>query len=325
MFMLEGKRIFVTGAAGFIGSNLTDALLEKGAEVIGYDNLWNGRMENLELAQQNRNFTFYKGDVRDYDRLLHLMKDVDIVFHKAAFTSVPQSIIMPQLCNEVNVSGTLNILNSARINDVEKIVYASSSSIYGDTPTLPKHEKMHMDPISPYGVAKQAAESYMTSYHRVYGLNTTSLRYFNVFGQRQKDSPYSGVIAIFIARILEGKNLLIFGDGNQSRDFTYVKDVINGNILAAESKEAAGKVMNIAAGKPISLNELTKIMIELSGKKGIEIQHGPIRTGDILHSYGDITLAKKILGFEAKYDAVSGFKEYLNYYKNIYSSKSKER
>ncbi|MCF2141404.1 MAG: NAD-dependent epimerase/dehydratase family protein [Candidatus Lokiarchaeota archaeon] len=315
--MYEGKRVLVTGAAGFIGSNLTDELLSQGATVIGIDNMFNGRMGNLALAQKNPNFTFYKTDVRDYDRLLYLMKDIDIVFHEAAFTSVPQSILMPELCNSVNVSGTLNILNAARIRDVEKIVFASSSSVYGDTPTLPKHEKMHLDPISPYGVAKYAAEAYMVSYHRVYGLNTTSLRYFNVFGPRQKDSPYSGVIAIFIARIFEHKNPVIFGDGTQSRDFTYIKDVVRANLLAGLSQKAAGEVMNIAAGKPISLQELTEIMIRESGVDGLKIEYGPIRKGDILHSFGDIKKAQQILSYTAEYDVISGFQEYLNYYKTI--------
>jgi nucleoside-diphosphate-sugar epimerase len=312
------KKILVTGAAGFIGSNLSDALLAEGAEVIGYDNLWNGRMDNLEHALKNPNFTFVKADIRDLNMLLEVMKDVDIVYHEAAFTSVPQSLLMPQLCNEVNVSGTLNILNAARIRDVEKVVFASSSSVYGDTPTLPKHEGMRLDPISPYGVAKEAAEAYMVSFHRVYGMNTTSLRYFNVFGPRQKDSPYSGVIAIFISQIFEGKNPVIFGNGSQSRDFTYIDDVVRVNILAGNSTEAAGKVLNAAAGKPIELKKLTEIMIKASGRENIQIEYGPARTGDILHSYGDITQAKDILGFEAKFDAVSGFQTYFEYFKKKY-------
>ena len=315
---IEGKRILVTGAAGLIGSNLTDALLEQGAEVIGFDNMWNGRMENLALAQENPKFKFIKGDVRDINMLLEVMKDIDIIYHEAAFTSVPQSVVMPQLCNDVNVTGMVNILNAARIRDVGKVVFASSSAVYGDTPTLPKHEMMHLDPISPYGVAKYAAEAYMVSYNRVYGLDTTCLRYFNVFGPRQKDSPYSGVIAIFIGKIFEGKNPVIFGDGKQSRDFTYVKDVVRANILAGLSKKAAGQVMNIAAGKPIGMTDLTKIMIESSGQKGIEIEYGPVRTGDIEHSFGDISKAKDLIGYEAEYDAVSGFTEYLAYYKNKY-------
>lgn len=310
---MEGKKILVTGAAGFIGSNLTDELLSQGATVIGYDNLWNGRLSNLSKAMANPNFEFLKADIRDMNMLLHVMEDVDIIYHEAAFTSVPQSVKMPLLCNDVNISGTLNILNAARIRDVEKIVFASSSSVYGDSPSLPKHEQMRLDPISPYGVAKQAAEAYMVSYNRVYGMNTTCLRYFNVFGPRQKDSPYSGVMAIFLNRILEEKNPIIFGDGSQSRDFTYIKDVIHANILAGNSKQAAGEVLNIASGQPIKLTKLTQIMIDSADKADmLTIEYGPERTGDIKHSYGDITKAKTILNFTASYDAVSGFKEYFN-------------
>ncbi|MHA1819652.1 MAG: SDR family NAD(P)-dependent oxidoreductase [Promethearchaeota archaeon] len=314
----KDKKILVTGAAGFIGSNLTDALVESGAEVIGYDNMFNGRIENLEEALKHKNFKFYKADVRDQTFLLEVMKDVDIVFHEAAFTSVPQSVLMPQLCNDVNVSGMINILNSARIRDVKKIVFASSSSVYGDTPTLPKHEKMHLEPISPYGVSKMAAEAYMTAYNKVYGLNTTSLRYFNVFGPRQKDSPYSGVMAIFISKIFKGENPVIFGDGTQSRDFTYVKDVIKANLLAGLSDKAAGMAINIASGKPITLNELTKEMLKYAGREDLEIKYGPKRPGDILHSYGDGTLAKEILGFTPDYYSLTGLKEYIEYFKNKY-------
>jgi nucleoside-diphosphate-sugar epimerase len=311
----EGKRILVTGAAGFIGSNLTDALLAAGAEVTGYDNLWNGRMENLAQTLSHKKFKFWKADVRDSDMLLQVTKDIEIIFHEAAFTSVPQSVVMPQMCNDVNVTGMINILNAARVRDVKKVVFASSSAVYGDTPTLPKKEDMYCDVISPYGVSKLAAEAYCVSYHRVYGLNTTPIRYFNVFGPRQKNSPYSGVIAIFLAKILRGENPMIFGDGTQSRDFTYVKDVIEANMLAGLSTKAAGQILNIAAGKPISMNELTQIMLKACGREDLTIEHGPIRTGDILHSYGDITKAQTILGYTAKFDAVSGFMDLLENYR----------
>ena len=210
--MLKDKNVLVTGAAGFIGSNLVDALLADGARVVGLDNMFNGRMENLDAASASSRFTFAKGDVRDLDFLLDIMKGIDVVYHEAAFTSVPQSIKMPQLCNDVNVGGMVNILNAARIRDVKRVVFASSSAIYGDSPTLPKHEQMPLHPISPYGVSKMAAEAYCTAYHHVYGLETVSLRYFNVFGARQKDSPYSGVIAIFLAKILQGESPTIFGE-----------------------------------------------------------------------------------------------------------------
>nr|MDO8116976.1 NAD-dependent epimerase/dehydratase family protein [Candidatus Sigynarchaeota archaeon] len=267
------------------------------------------RMENLDAASASPRFTFVKGDVRDMDFLLEAMKGIDIVYHEAAFTSVPQSIKMPQLCNDVNVGGMVNILNAARIRDVKRVVFASSSAVYGDTPTLPKHEEMPLHPISPYGVSKLAAEAYCTVYHHVYGLETVSLRYFNVFGPRQKDSPYSGVIAIFLAKILKGENPTIFGDGKQSRDFTYVKDVVRANMLAGVSTKAAGKVINVAAGKPITMNELTAIMFKACKKDKLKIQYAEKRTGDILHSYADIALAKKLLDFVPQYDAVSGFED----------------
>ncbi|MHA1728146.1 MAG: SDR family NAD(P)-dependent oxidoreductase [Promethearchaeota archaeon] len=317
--MLKGKRVLVTGAAGFIGSNLTDSLLENGAEVIGFDNMFNGRKENLEIALKNAKFKFIKGDVRDMDILLEIMRDIDIIYHEAAFTSVPQSVLMPQLCNDVNVSGMINILNAARIRDVGRIIFASSSSIYGDTPTLPKHEDMPLKPISPYGVSKLAAETYLLVYHKVYGLDTTALRYFNVFGKRQKDSPYSGVIAIFISKIFRGENPIIFGDGTQSRDFTYIKDVIRANIMAAESRETSGKAVNIAAGNPITLNKLTEEALKFCKREDLKIEYTSKRAGDILHSYGDVKLAKELLGFEAEYDAVTGFREYLKYFKEKYN------
>ncbi len=314
--MLSEKRILVTGAAGFIGSNLTDELLNQGAEVIGIDNMFNGRVENLVDARKNPKFCFIKGDVRDMNLLLEVMKDVDIIYHQAAFTSVPQSVLMPQLCNDVNVTGMINILNSARIRDIGKIVFASSSSVYGNTPTLPKHEEMKLLPISPYGVSKLAAEKYLLVYNKVYDLNTTALRYFNVFGPRQKDSSYSGVIAIFMSKIFRNENPVIFGDGTQTRDFTYIKDIVRANILTGSSSNTAGKAINIAANSPISLNELTKVMIEAGPNKNLTIKYDSKRKGDILHSYGDTSLAKEILDYEAQYNAVNGFKEYLKYYKN---------
>ncbi len=216
------------------------------------------------------------------------------------------------------VGGMINLLNAARIRDIEKIIFASSSAIYGDTPTLPKREDMPSKPISPYGVSKMAAESYLMVYNQVYGLDTTALRYFNVFGPRQKDSPYIGVIAIFISNIFQDTNPTIFGDGTQSRDFTYIKDVVSANILAADAKKASGKVFNIAAGKPITMNELTRYIIKLSNKQNIKIEYGPKRAGDILHSYGDIQLAKDVLGFTPEYDALTGFKEYIEYFKKKY-------
>ena len=314
---LKDKRIVVTGAAGFIGSNLIDRLLELGAKVIGIDNLYNGRIGNLEEASRNSNFTFYRGDIRDLNFLIDIFKDVEIIYHQAAFTSVPQSVIMPGNCNDVNVNGTLNVLNAARKCDVSKIIYASSSAVYGDTPTLPKREDMPRVPISPYGVAKLACEAYMEAYHNVYGLNTTSLRYFNVFGPRQKDSPYSGVIAIWLGCILRNEDLVIFGDGENSRDFTYIKDVLEANILAA-NHDTAGEILNIGAGSPITLTELAKIMLRLVNKESLNITYTDPRPGDIIHSYADISKAKNLLKFEPKYDQEEGLNDYFKWYQKRY-------
>jgi len=229
----QGKKVVVTGAAGFIGSNLTDKLLELGAQVVGVDNLFNGRLDNLEEAMNNNEFQFHKGDVRDLNFLLDVFEDAEIIYHEAAFASVPQSVKMPENCNDVNVNGIINVLNAARRLDIEKVIFASSSSVYGEAKTLKKTEDMRRVPISPYGVAKLACEAYMQAYHHVYGLKTTSLRYFNVFGPKQRDdSPYTGVIAIWFNRARNDKNLIVFGDGEQSRDFTFVKDVVQANLLA---------------------------------------------------------------------------------------------
>ncbi len=314
---IKEKRIVVTGAAGFIGSNLTDSLLGQGAEVVGIDNLFNGRVENLDEAFKHDNFKFHKGDIRDLNFLLDIFEGIDIVYHLAAFTSVPQSVKMPENCNDVNVNGVLNVLNAARRMDVGKIIYASSSSVYGDTPTLPKREDMRRLPISPYGVAKLACEAYMQVYHQVYGLKTSSLRYFNVFGPRQKDSTYSGVIAIWLGNIIRNEDLTIFGDGTNSRDFTYIKDVIQANLLAAEN-DVSGEIFNIGAGSPISLTELAKLILKITNKENLKIIYTEPRPGDIIHSYADISKAKKALIFEPKYNQEQGLKEYFKWYDNKY-------
>ena len=317
----KNKRVVVTGAAGFIGSNLTDRLLELGSEVIGIDNLFNGRLENLNEALTHKNFEFHKGDIRDLNFLLDIFKDVDIVYHQAAFTSVPQSVKMPFNCNDVNVNGVLNVLNAARKTGVEKVIFASSSSVYGDTPTLPKREDMPRIPISPYGVAKLACESYMQVYHHVYGLKTVSLRYFNVYGPRQRDSPYSGVIAIWLGRIIRNEDLIIFGDGTNSRDFTYIKDVVKANLLAAQ-KDVSGEIINIGANSPITLTELAKLMLTLTNREDLKITYTDPRPGDILHSYADISKAKKLLGFEPEYDQEKGLRDYFKWYKGKYNIKN---
>jgi len=243
------------------------------------------------------------------------------VYHQAAFTSVPQSVKMPFNCNDVNVNGVLNVLNAAKKTGVEKVIFASSSSVYGDTPTLPKREDMPRIPISPYGVAKLACESYMQVYHHVYGLKTVSLRYFNVYGPRQRDSPYSGVIAIWLGRIIRNEDLIIFGDGTNSRDFTYIKDVVKANLLAAE-KDISGEIINIGANSPITLTKLAKLMLKLTNREDLKITYTDPRPGDILHSYADISKAKKLLGFEPEYDQEKGLRDYFKWYKEKYNIKN---
>ena len=311
----SGKRIVVTGSAGFIGSNLTDKLLELGAEIIGIDNLYNGRLENLENAFKNKNFKFIKGDIRDLNLLMEVFKNVEIIYNEAAFTSVPQSVLMPDTCNDVNINGTLNVLNAARQRDVGKVIFATSSSVFGDLPGLPKKDDSKRSPISPYGVAKLACESYMQSYFRVYGLNTISLRYFNVFGPRQRDSPYSGVIAIWLGNLLRDESLVIFGDGAQSRDFTYIKDVLDANLLAAEN-HAAGEILNIGAGSPIKLTDLAKLILKITDKNNLDIEYTDARAGDIKHSYADISGARELIKFEPKFNQEEGLKDYFKWYCN---------
>ena len=314
---LVNKRFLVTGAAGFIGSNLTDKLLEMGATVIGIDNLFNGRLENLDNALKNKSFQFFKGDIRDFNLLLDISKNTDIIFHQAAFTSVPQSVLMPQSCNDVNINGILNILNTARKNNIEKIIFASSSSVYGDEPSLPKKEDMKKNPKSPYAVSKLASEGYLQVYNQLYGLNTTILRYFNVFGPRQKDSPYSGVIAIWLGRIIRNEDLIIFGDGQNSRDFTYIKDVIKANICAAKY-DNPGEIFNIGANSPIKLIDLAKLMLKITKKENLKVIYSDPRPGDILHSYADISKAKELLKFEPEFSQEHGLRTYLKWYINKY-------
>jgi len=314
---LKDLNIVVTGAAGFIGSNLTDTLLQMGAKVIGIDNLFNGRLENLEKARKYNNFQFYKGDIRDLNFLLDIINDIDIIYHEAAFTSVPQSILMPDSCNEINVKGVLNILNAARKKEVQKIIFASSASVYGDTPSLPKNEEMKRLPKSPYGVSKLAGEAYMQAFHEVYDLNTTSLRYFNVFGPRQRDSTYSGVIAIWLGNIIRDEPLVIYGDGKNSRDFTYIKDVVQANLLAG-IHDAPGEILNISCNNPIDLTSLAKLMLKLTGNDHLQIKYTEPRPGDILHSYGDISKAKKLIKFEPKYNQEEGLRDYLHWFKEKY-------
>lgn len=312
---MKDLRILITGVAGFIGSNIAEELLQKGAIVTGIDNFYTGSMENIKTLMENPHFKLIKGDIRNIDNLINATKDIDVVFHEAAQTSVPESVEKPDFCNDVNVVGSLNMLNAVRRNNVDKIVFASSAAIYGDDPKLPKKENMHVQPKSPYGVSKLAAESYMIAFNQTYGINTTSLRYFNVYGPKQRNSPYSGVLSIFVSKIFNNENPIIFGDGTQTRDYVYVKDVVQANILTINAKKSAGKVFNIGTGIQTDLNMITKKIIELCNKKELKILYKDKREGDIEKSVADIDLARDILGYKPDYDIDKGLKEYMEYYK----------
>lgn len=309
----KGKKIVVTGCAGFIGSHITDALLDSGAQVIGIDNLYNGLTINLHDALENPRFEFNQADVQDLSFLIQKFKDIDIVYHEAAFISVHQSTNMPELCNNVNVNGTINVLNAARINNLDQVIFASSAALYADDLELPKHEKMFRDPKTPYGVSKLAGEVYLQAYYKTYGLNTTALRYFNVYGPRQRDTEYAGVMALFINNILKNnREPTIFGDGTQTRDFIYVKDVVKANLMVAYHPKAYGEIFNVATGKYIDINKLTKLILKYTKREDMNINYGPKRLGDILHSYADINKIKEKIGFKPDYEIEKGLREYVS-------------
>lgn len=304
----------VTGIAGFIGSNLARALLARGDSVRGIDNFATGKRENI--AEISSRLDFRECDLLDLDAMRQACHGVDYVLHQAAIASVPRSVADPVGSNRANVDGTLNLLLAARDAKVKRVVYAASSSAYGDTPTLPKHEEMPPNPISPYAVSKLAGELYLQSFWRVYGLETVCLRYFNIFGPRQDpNSPYSGVLARFITYMLRGQQPTIFGDGEQSRDFTYVDNAVAANLLActAPAAQAVGRVFNVATGHQATLNQTVALLRGITGYQGT-VQHGPERAGDIKHSFADISLAKRHLGYSPQVGFEAGLKRTVAWY-----------
>ncbi len=307
-------KIVITGGAGFIGSNLAAELSqEKDSEVVIVDDLSTGRIENLEKF--NKNINLVRGSITDLNLLEGIFKDVDYVFHQAAIPSVPRSIKDPIASNNANVNGTLNVLVAARDSSVKKVIYASSSSVYGDTPELPKREDMMPNPLSPYAVTKLLGEYYCKVFNEVYGLKTISLRYFNVYGPGQDPySDYAAVIPRFINRILENKPPVIYGDGEQTRDFTFVKDVVRANILAMKSD--ANGVYNIASGNRISINELAKVIMKLLGRNLKPVHEAP-REGDIGHSLGDISKAARNLGYEPRYSLEEGLRGTIKWFSRL--------
>ncbi len=310
--MSDGKRVVVTGGAGFIGSNLAKRLARDN-QVIILDDLSTGRMKNIEELIGAKKVRFVRGSITDLPLLMELFQGVDYVFHQAALPSVPRSIDHPLASHEVNTTGTLNVLLAARDNGVKKVVYASSSSVYGDVPVMPKREDMTPNPQSPYAISKLAGEYYCSVFNRVYGLPTACLRYFNAYGPGQDpNSQYAAVIPRFIQSILNGEPPIVFGDGEQTRDFTFIEDVVAANTLAVKDK--ATGVFNISTGQRITINKLAAIINDLTGKALKPIYQEP-RAGDIKHSLADISRAKGI-GYEPKYTLPVGLKETINFFRN---------
>jgi UDP-glucose 4-epimerase len=305
----------VTGGAGFIGSHIVESLVERGHKVRVLDNLSTGYLRNLENVQNQ--IDFVEGDILNADLVAKVIRGVDWVFHQAALASVPRSVERPLETHAACATGTLILLDAARKAQVRKFIYAGSSSAYGDQPFSAKRESDLPDPISPYGAAKLAGEAYCRSFFATYGLPTVVIRYFNVFGPRQDpDSPYSAVIPLFITAILKGKRPIIYGDGGQSRDFTYVANVVHANLLAAEKEGIGGRVFNAAGGRSITLLQLLAALNEVLGTN-VEPEFAPPRPGDIRESMADITAARKWLGYEPQIDFLEGLRRSVDYYRAI--------
>jgi nucleoside-diphosphate-sugar epimerase len=304
----------VTGGAGFIGSHIAAGLAASGARVRIIDDLSTGYRENL--AEISGDIDFVEGSLADETILRRALKDVELVFHQAAIPSVPRSVENPRKTHVACVDSTFSLLLAARDLRVKRIIYAGSSSAYGDQPALPKSEGMLPEPLSPYAVAKLVGEYYCQVFTRVYGLETITLRYFNVFGPRQDpSSQYSGVISRFISALLTGERPVIYGDGEQSRDFTYIDNIVSANLKAAETTEGLGQVINIANGERISLNQLLRELTSITGKAGVTADFQAARSGDVKHSMADISRARKLLGYVPLIDLRTGLEKTISWWK----------
>jgi len=312
----QNSLFLVTGGAGFIGSNLCEALLDQGYRVRCLDNLSNGKIGNVDLFMKNDRYRFIEGDIRDFETCMKATEGVDYVLHQAAWGSVPRSIEMPVLYEEINIKGTVNMLEASRQSKVKKFVYASSSSVYGDEPNLPKREGREGQLLSPYALTKSVNESYAKLYATLYGLDTYGLRYFNVFGKRQDpNGAYAAVLPKFIKQLLNDEQPTINGDGKQSRDFTYIENVIEANLKAClASKEYAGEAFNIAYGGREYLIDVYNHLCTALGKKN-EPLFGPDRKGDIKHSNADISKAKDSFDYSPSWDFEKGINEAIQWYK----------
>ncbi len=307
--------VLVTGGAGFIGSHIAAAMAESGARVRVIDDLSTGHAENLE--EIGGSIDFVKASLADEDATRRALEDVELVFHQAAIPSVPRSVDNPRETHLACVDGTFTLLTTARERGVRRVVYAASSSAYGDQPTLPKREEMRPEPLSPYAVAKLVGEYYCQVFNRVYNLETVSLRYFNVFGPRQDpSSQYSGVISRFISALLgDGGSPVIYGDGEQSRDFTYVGNVVEANMRASETTAGVGHIINIANGERTTLNELLDVLKNITERTAVKAEYKPTRIGDVRHSLADITQARKLLGYEPRMGLEDGLRLTIDWWK----------
>jgi UDP-glucose 4-epimerase len=311
------SRVIVTGGAGFIGGHIVDRLLKEGFDVTVIDNLSMGRLENIAQNEDKREFHFVKGDIRDFDLVKNTMKDIDAVFHEAASASVTLSLKNPMLVNDINVLGTLNLLKAAVELDVKRFIFASSAAVYGETALPRKGEEIPPDPTQPYGVSKLAAESYTRSFCKSYGLETVSLRYFNVYGPRQSfdiNCAYGGAITIFLNRLMRSMPPIIYGDGEQTRDFVYVQDIVEANMLALNTKNAVGEFFNIGSGTAISVNQVAQVLKERLNKKDIKNVYAAERPAEVKHGYADISKAKRILNYTPRFLFEEGITNLVDWY-----------
>ena len=305
----------VTGGAGFIGSHITDRLLEKHFEVTVVDDLSSGRLENISAHIGRSGFHFVKGDIRDPETIKRAVRNVEVVFHEAAFVGVPESIDRPLLTNDVNVNGTLNLLEASLRANVKRLILASSAAIYGEPKTVPINEDSASYLNSPYAISKLATEHYAKAYYQIYGLETICLRYFNVYGPRQTSGPYAAVITAFIDNLIKNERPTIYGDGMQTRDFINVRDVVQANILVMK-KNCAGESFNVATGSSVTINNLLKIMERIIGKGVVEPKYDAQRPQDIRKSCGDISRANKVLGFKPEIPLEDGLEDFIEYYQS---------
>jgi nucleoside-diphosphate-sugar epimerase len=299
------RNVLVTGGAGFIGSHLVPRLLEKGYSVTVLDNLSNGKLENLNGAVDHPEFMFQRGDIRDKTLPNEIFDGIDSIIHLAALIDISASVADPLQNHEINVNGTFNMLHAAFKHKVKRFVFASSTAVYGDVKTLPVQENIALHPISPYAASKVAGEAYCSAFANCFGLETIALRFFNIYGLRSENSPYSGVITKFLSKIVKGEALTIDGDGEQTRDFIHVSDIVKAVILALEQEGLKGEVFNVCTGVPTSVNQLAATLKTVTGKNP-NVKYGPARLGDIRSSYGDPAKAAENLGFKASVDITKG-------------------